>query len=131
MKENNGDFPLSSIIRFTSTSFLGDSELNAIKIDNNAEDVDQRNTFHFENASSFTYNAMTTLTLNQQTHITEGTTAAETAMYPSNPWTKYIGIIVDYSDELIEAIYNAYLGYEIVSDPDNDLMYKCDFTMVI
>lgn len=128
--KNNGDFPLSSIIRFTSSSYLGDTELNAIKITNSST-VEQRNTYYLEDASALTYNAMTTLTLDPETHGTEGTTASETVMYQSNTWTKYVGFIVDYSDELIEAIYNAYLGYDIVSDPDNDLVYKCDFTMVI
>ena len=134
----NGNFPLSSIIRYSSHEIGSQTNLDAIveedKIvmltnDDVSQESDPTDCYFFEHISTFTYDSMVSFTTvdNQ----IKGTTATEKKWFEKNTIPEYMAVIVDYYDMAIEAIYNAYLGYDIVSDPSNYLRYCCDFTLTI
>lgn len=125
------DNPLSSVIRFYSTSYANDDALSAIttqtayqitkaSLDKNNDDVPDEGHFFsmtIGNDGSTTYNG----DFNESTVFFSADVGAT---------VKYIAVIFDYYKEALEHIYNINLGNEVL-DSDTPILFACDWNMVM
>ena len=102
---NNGKFPLSSIIQYKVLTGM--------------------------NAATYTYAIPQSYdSMLVTTSIPYAVNKSEIPLY-SGTWSRFIPIIVDYFDTAIDMIYGNYLGVQCMSDPTFVMHYCCDFTLTI
>ena len=124
---NQGHFnPLSSVVKYSSTSFASTTALNAIKTTGGVTlGNDTYDTYDFS-PSQLSGNGSFVEFDNQDSYSSFN---QEPVIYSTTSATiKYVAVVFEYYELAMETIYGAFLGNEVLSET---LCFTCDWTLVI
>lgn len=135
---DNGYFnPLSSIVKYSCTTFASNTALNEVITEDSISETDSDGVLHVYDTydiptNTLSYNGVSGSYGSFVKFKTDDSYASfdkEPVIYSSDSATiKYIAVVFDYYELAVDVIYSVFLGNYALEEP---LEFTCDWTMVL